>query len=673
MNSAVRPSEQQQAAAPAGVLAFLRDALQPYPGRIDASLRMVLACLVIVTISMTLQIPSTALAAYMVFFISREDMATTAKTGIALIVAATVAIILTLLVFRISVNQPALRLALMAALFGLGMYFSRISVLGALGFGLGFIFLITQSTVDLYPAGEPLVRDTLWTWGALTFSITVVILVNLMVVPARPVELLREEIRFRLGFVASHLELSRQSTSVALALPHGAMRALDPQRPFALMKLAASRDPGFVRRMPEYSAALENLGSLVEASCMLSALPAGPVSGEQAARLERLREACASLQQAIASPGFQVAMPDIPSAATAPPGASQLDILLSEMETDMARIWSHWQTAQGAEGRSAAQTAQAGTAPPAPAPAARPRLIVPDARSNPVYIQFALKVTFAAMLCYILYTGVNWPAIHTCVVTCAVIALTTSGATAHKATLRIAGALAGGAIALLATVFIVPRLESLGGLLLLIAPVTFAAAWISTGGERIAYFGWQMAFAFFLCILHGFQPSADVTVVRDRLIGVLLGTVVMGVVFRYVWPERATDQLRLTLARVLRNCMPPADRSGAAAARHAVLQDLRSASQQAAAAAFEGPLSGAARTEALFAATQAVALQCLHTSEPAPELADILHRYSDYLRGQHPGEPPPSTPGPAHTADEQALQLRLQWLRASCMEAFGRH
>jgi multidrug resistance protein MdtO len=631
-DSAIPRSEQP----PRRISTFLRESLQPFPGRAEASLRMTLACLVIISISMTLQIPSTALAAYMVFFVSREDTATTTKTGIALILAVTIAVGLTILCFQITVNQPALRLALMAVLFALGMYISRIFALGALGFGLGFILLITQSTVDLYPSGELLLRDTLWIWAALSFSITVVIVVNLVVLPARPLALLREEVIYRLRFVADNLVVHH----TAPALPAGAMRALDPVRPFMLMKLAAGKAPDLAPKIPAYSAALAALSKLIEATCMLSSL-AAPPSPAQAVRLQNLRDACVAMMHAIAHPGPSAY---VPAPSTSPSGTGTADALLAEMEADMAAIATHW---------NAAQRGDEMTAPP---PAAKPSLFVSDARSNPIYQQFALKVTFAAMFCYVLYTGFAWPGIHTCTITCAVIALTTSGSTVHKATMRLLGALAGGALALLATVFIVPHLESLGGLLLLIAPVALAGAWISVGGERIAYFGWQLAFAFFLCILHGFEPSTDVSIVRDRLIGILIGTAVMGLIFHYVWPERASDQLRHTLARILRN-------SG----QRSVLQDLRIASRQAQDAAFEIGLGQSARVDGLFASTQAVALGCL-----APHRSDIddtLRQYADYLdSAQAPGAAPP--PIPVATSDspqEQALLARLQWLRQSCI------
>ena len=35
-------------------------------------------------------------------------------------------------------------------------------------------------------------------------------------------------------------------------------------------------------------------------------------------------------------------------------------------------------------------------------------LFVPDAFTNPAHVHFALKVTFAAMFCYIVYMAIDW-------------------------------------------------------------------------------------------------------------------------------------------------------------------------------------------------------------------------------------------------------------------------
>ena len=53
--------------------------------------------------------------------------------------------------------------------------------------------------------------------------------------------------------------------------------------------------------------------------------------------------------------------------------------------------------------------------------------------------------------------------------------------------------------------------------------VALASAWIAAGDERIAYAGFQIAFAFFLCVIQGAGPSFDMVTARDRVIGILLG------------------------------------------------------------------------------------------------------------------------------------------------------
>jgi multidrug resistance protein MdtO len=185
------------------------------------------------------------------------------------------------------------------------------------------------------------------------------------------------------------------------------------------------------------------------------------------------------------------------------------------------------------------QSAAAARARPEPKAKGGKHLFATDAFTNPVYPRFALKTTLAVMFCYVAFTAVDWPGIHTCVITCAIVALTSTGATFHKATLRILGCLTGGAIAIAVTVFVVPHLESITDLALLVAIVALPAAWIASGSERLSYFGLQMAFAFFLCVLQSYAPGTEITMVRDRIVGILFGNLVMLFVFVYVWPERA--------------------------------------------------------------------------------------------------------------------------------------
>jgi uncharacterized membrane protein YccC len=176
-----------------------------------------------------------------------------------------------------------------------------------------------------------------------------------------------------------------------------------------------------------------------------------------------------------------------------------------------------------------------------PAPPAHPRpkkpLLAEDAFTNPAHVHFALKVTLAAMTCYILYTGLDWPGIHTALITVCFISLESIGATLHKGALRLGGCCVGGLLGFLSIMYLVPHMESITSLVLLVAAVSALAGWVAAGSERIAYGGLQIGLAFYMCLLQSFEPDTDFTKIRDRLIGIILGIIVTTLVYRYLWPE----------------------------------------------------------------------------------------------------------------------------------------
>ena len=174
------------------------------------------------------------------------------------------------------------------------------------------------------------------------------------------------------------------------------------------------------------------------------------------------------------------------------------------------------------------------------------RLFRPDAFTNPTHVQFALKVTFAAMFCYIVYQAIDWSGIHTAFITCTFIALESTEATLYKGTLRIVGCMIGGALALFTIVFLMPHMETIASLVVVVAFASAIAGWVATGSEHISYAGLQIAFAFFLSMFQGFAPDTDLDKVRDRVVGILFGLIVTAFVFKYIWPERARVAIRET-------------------------------------------------------------------------------------------------------------------------------
>ena len=101
-----------------------------------------------------------------------------------------------------------------------------------------------------------------------------------------------------------------------------------------------------------------------------------------------------------------------------------------------------------------------------------------------------------------------------------------------------------GALALFSIVFLMPHMETIASLVVLVACASAIAGWVATGSERISYAGLQIAFAFFYSVFQGYAPDTDLDNVRDRVVGILFGLIVTGLVFHYIWPERARIEPR---------------------------------------------------------------------------------------------------------------------------------
>jgi multidrug resistance protein MdtO len=182
----------------------------------------------------------------------------------------------------------------------------------------------------------------------------------------------------------------------------------------------------------------------------------------------------------------------------------------------------------------------------------RASIFLPDAFTNPGYLRFALKTTIAAMLCYVIYSALDWPGLATSVLTCIITALNTVGATKQKQVLRLLGASFGGLIALGSIIFLLPEIDSITAVTVLVAVVSAFGAWVSLASTRLAYFGLQTALAFYLAFIQDYTATTDLAPARDRALGVLLGLAVMWLVFDNLWPASAAKHMQRGLARNLR-------------------------------------------------------------------------------------------------------------------------
>src|SRR5260370_31573008 len=166
-----------------GWVDWLQRELAPSHDRKVRTLILIGGTVLCVIISMTLQVPQLATSAYMAFFISKETKEVTTMTGVGGLIGLTLGIAASLLLYKLTYGHPELRIPSMAIVLFLGMYASRILVIGPLGFILGFVIAVTQSIGELQPSPEQLVREILWIWVALAYAVGLTVVLKLLFLP----------------------------------------------------------------------------------------------------------------------------------------------------------------------------------------------------------------------------------------------------------------------------------------------------------------------------------------------------------------------------------------------------------------------------------------------------------------------------------------------------------
>ena len=497
-------------------LAVLIAELRPFEGRLGMTLRMVLSAVIVVVFMMSQQVPEAVLACYLVFFAARRDAGAGMLIALALIVAVSIGVGLGLLVMQLSADDSMVRLLIMASFAFGGMYLSQASRLGSLGATAGFVFVFALSLIDFLPYATLISHALSWIWVIVALPMAVLFVVSMVFAP-NPAVLARRFVADRLAAAASLLDGADGAAAAA-------------------RKLLAEKS--------------SEVGTLTRGGRIF-----GYLSGEEARRLcglatqsgEVLAQALAAGRDPVLADGFATLasaiadkrhdLPQTHARSTTPQTAA--------LAANLDRLAAMW------DGRADH------ACPPPP----REGLFFADATTNPAYWQFALKTVIAVFITYTIYTAWDWFEIHTAMITCFYVALASTGETLHKAALRIAGALIGGAMGIGSIVFLMPHMTDIGHLMVLVAVGSFLAAWVASGSEMIRYAGWQMALAFFLCILpnvttsfqpSGFAPVFDTSVAADRVLGILIGNVVVALVFLSFWPASISEPLAKTLGAATR-------------------------------------------------------------------------------------------------------------------------
>lgn len=510
---------------------FLHKELAPYPGRGAIVARMVIAATVTATLSVIFRIPGGAIGVMCAFVLSREDLFATAKAAFLFVGAFSLAALFIPIGARFFASVPLTHFLWEGVSIFIIFFLLRTLTNFPLATGLS---LVATNVLAIWYLPGPAAHNvalTLWQVAAAAIGavVTVTVEAGFHLLHKRDEVESAVDVRLELieGLMKSYAAGDAPAEETVQLLARYAVVGMGAVRRHiartaddAVHRMRVSALVSLTGRSTDFAAAIANTGVRFE--------------GEDRARTARLAERIAEIRGCLVKK-TQPAIWDAERSASTP--------LLTELEVMISLI----------------APVLSGNASPDPmlqileTPVASERFFVEDAFTNPEHLRYALSGTLAAMLCYILYVGLAWPSLATSVTTCVLTGLTNIGASRQKQVLRMAGALVGGLLfGMGAQVFVLPYIDSLTGFAIMIAVVSGVAAWVSTSSSRLSYAGVQIALAFYLIHLSDFTVQTSLTVARDRLLGVLLGTFMMWLVFERFYPRPASDQMIRIFVRNLR-------------------------------------------------------------------------------------------------------------------------
>ncbi|EEP95367.1 hypothetical protein yaldo0001_28380 [Yersinia aldovae ATCC 35236] len=473
--------------------------------------RVAALCALMAMIAMIYGIPESAISCYLILFVMKPDGVESMVMAVAITILVSMVVGLVFLLIHFTLEAAPLRMAALIVSSFLFLYLGSASKLGPVGSIIALVIAFVMTLLSNIPLGEVATRGLLYAWLMAVSPMLLLIVFNLFF-GRMPQRLLRYSLSERLVTVAEALRQpdAATMTRVKELLQEG--QKTHQQRAL------------FVRIFHLRPAAEAVwLESAVKSSYrLLLATLALPATSPENARLE-LAAYCSDAAQDIAA-GHTTLTPHF-----------TIDDICDEIN-EIRNALTALATADNGQDLNAPKST----------------FFAADALTNPVHQQFALKTTAAALICYLIYTALDWQDIHTAMITCYVAALGTTGETVHKLVLRIIGCLIGALMGVLSIIFIIPHMNDIGQLMALVFGCILLAAWVSCGSERIAYAGVQVGLAFLLTVLQGFGPSTDLGVALDRVLGILLGNLVVYLIFTRLWPVAVADAVRVHISQALK-------------------------------------------------------------------------------------------------------------------------
>lgn len=172
-------------------------------------------------------------------------------------------------------------------------------------------------------------------------------------------------------------------------------------------------------------------------------------------------------------------------------------------------------------------------------------------KENQPILLWSLKVAIACGIVTLLVTSMNAGEVDTAILTTIIVADSTLGADVRKSIMRVMGALLGAILGYVWLILGQPLSDTIAGFLVTLAPFFFICAWAGAVSPRLSYAGLQMGLAFSMIVFSEFEPGTYLGTGWYRVLGILLGISVMGIVDYFFWPAKSVDMARLRIIQTL--------------------------------------------------------------------------------------------------------------------------
>lgn len=495
-----------------------RLAVRPTRGRTALALRTAIVCMALVIIGEIWQLPMLTLLTLTLGALWQGNRVANMKISIMYVIFFSGVVAVLYVGVATTINNFLATLIFNLILSFIFFYLSTTSILGMISVIGGLILSYMLVALDSVQSGDSIARLILSAWRVFLIIGGMLAFVGSCFSPS-PEHVLTDQIIERLRLSAKCLGRRGEGRAIPQAWQDAVMDTVGEgvSGMFGMLGAAAmeqrwsAEDLSYLRR-----AALNSFGVLQFVERCLK--PNAPISEEDSAYLaQRLREVADCFEE---------------NSRPTEMGTSQ--VCSGEVAQEMERLLN------GMDQPLTAEEAQLPSSQPSgAAPKKKPAFFLPGAFTDPEHVRFAVKGTVSVCIAIITYKMLNWPGVHTCIITCFIVSLPTMGAVLDKQRLRIVGALMGCCMAMGTIIWLMPHMTDVAEIMLVIGVVIFIGAWVKAGDQRISYLGLQIIVTFTLSDLAKYAPTTDLTVPRDRIIGILIGLAITYVVHTLFWPHSA--------------------------------------------------------------------------------------------------------------------------------------